>query len=154
MLESQTKSVMVMDKVSNTEYDDLLSKNIVFLNLIDCSAVNTVIECIVRNTVLIVNRHSALEEMLGVNYPGFYDTIAAASQMCKDVHVINVIYNYLLRMNKERYTLAYFLDRFQDVIEKDECIVPPPIESLYSFRTVLRNKYQRYMSLLPNIFSS
>ena len=153
MLESQTKSVHIMDKVNNYEYDELLSKNIVFLNLVDCSAVNTVIECIVRNTVLIVNRHPALEDMLGVNYPGFYDSISAASLMCKDVHVINVIYNYLLRLNKERYTLAYFLERFQEVIEKDDCVVPPPIESLYSFRTVLRNKYQKYMSLLPNIFS-
>ena len=153
MLEDQTGSVEVLDKVSNSEYDDLLSKNIVFLNLVDCSAVNTVIECIVRNTVLIVNRHPALEEMLGATYPGFYDNLTMAAQMFLDLNVIYTIHNYLVHLNKERYTLAYFLDRFQEVVEYDACAMPPPIETVYSFRNVLRDKYQRFIAFLPNIFS-
>jgi hypothetical protein len=153
MLEYQTESVEVIDKVANSEYDDLLAENIVFLNLVDCSAVNTVIECIVRNTVLIVNRHPALEEMLGVNYPGFYDNLTMAAQMCLDLNVIAATHNYLVHLNKERYTLAFFLDRFQEVVEYDACAVPQSIETVYSYRNVLRDRYQRLMWFLPNIFS-
>ena len=50
-------------RLSDDDYDALLTRNIVFLKLVDCSAVNTVIECIERNTVIIVNRHPALEEV-------------------------------------------------------------------------------------------
>ncbi|NBP67044.1 MAG: hypothetical protein EBU66_20660, partial [Bacteroidetes bacterium] len=71
-------SVEIINTLTNTNYDILLSENIVFLDLIDCSAVNTVIECVVRNTPLIVNRHHALEEVLGKEYPGFYNTLEQA----------------------------------------------------------------------------
>ena len=63
------KSVEVMEHLSDSAYDELLSENVVFLNLIDASAVNTVIECIVRNTPLIINRLPAIVEILGEDYP-------------------------------------------------------------------------------------
>lgn len=54
------KSVEVIEHLSDSAYDELLSENVVFLNLIDASAVNTVIECVVRNTPLIINRLPAI----------------------------------------------------------------------------------------------
>ena len=63
------KSVEVMEHLSDSAYDELLSDIVVFLNLIDASAVNTVIECIVRNTPLIINRLPAIVEILGEDYP-------------------------------------------------------------------------------------
>ncbi|KAI8821251.1 hypothetical protein BJ741DRAFT_672688 [Chytriomyces cf. hyalinus JEL632] len=65
-------SVEVISRLDNDEYDKLLSENIVFLKLVDASAVNTVIECIVRNTPVLVNRHPAVVEMLGTEYPFYY----------------------------------------------------------------------------------
>ena len=59
-------SVKIIDKLSNEDYDNLLTKNIVFIKLVDASAVNTIIECIVRNTPIIVNRLPATEELLGI----------------------------------------------------------------------------------------
>jgi len=47
-LNNTIKSVEITHYKSNEEYDELLSKNIVFLNLVDASAVNTIIECIAR----------------------------------------------------------------------------------------------------------
>jgi hypothetical protein len=91
--------------------------------------------------------------MLGVNYPGFYDNLTMAAQMCLDLNVIAATHNYLVHLNKERYTLAFFLDRFQEVVEYDACAVPPQIETVYSFRNILRDRYQRLMIFLPNIFS-
>lgn len=71
---TRDKSVIVLPHMTDVEYDHLLAGNLVFLALHDASAVNTVIECIVRHTPVIVNRLPALEEILGKGYPGFYDT--------------------------------------------------------------------------------
>lgn len=113
---SNIMSVEVIDKLSNDDYDNLLSNNVVFLNLVDCSAVNTVIECIVRNTPLIVNRHPALEEVLGVNYPGFYSSLYQASQLIQSHYSIYKIYKYLTTLDKSRYKLDTFLYVVQNII--------------------------------------
>ena len=65
-------SVEVIDHLCDTDYDKLLSVIIVFLNLVDASAVNMVIECIIFNTPLIVNRKPAIVEILGADYPLYY----------------------------------------------------------------------------------
>ncbi len=108
-------SVEIINKLSNDEYDSLLSKNVVFLDLIDCSAVNTVIECIVRNTPLIVNRLPALEEVLGTSYPGFYENLSHASEMCSTTY-ITAIHLHLKSLDKTRYYLEEFIEQFQNII--------------------------------------
>lgn len=116
LLQSQLKSVEVTEHLNNTGYDTLLSENIVFLNLVDCSAVNTVLECIVRHTPLIVNRHPALEEYLGQGYPGFYTTLKEAEEMCGNMSRILRIHEYLRRLDKSKFTLATFLNMVQDIV--------------------------------------
>ncbi len=116
LLSSNHNSVTVLDKLSNKEYDDLLSENIVFLNLVDCSAVNTVIECIVRNTPLVVNRHTALEEILGQDYPGFYSTLDEASTLCVSISSVEKMHNHMRLLDKTRYALENFITDFQKII--------------------------------------
>lgn len=103
-------SVDHIDTLNNEEYDQLLSENIVFLNLLDASAVNTVIECIVRCTPLLVNRLAAVEEMLGSDYPFYYETLPEASLKMNDVNLICKTNKYLSQMNKQRFTMDYFMD--------------------------------------------
>jgi hypothetical protein len=114
-IERNISSVSIISKVNNEEYDLLLSENIVFLYLIDCSAVNTVIECIVRHTPLIVNRHPALEEILGLNYPGFYSTLVEVPDLCK-TKKIKQIHTYLKKLNKEQFRLSSFVTQFQSIL--------------------------------------
>jgi hypothetical protein len=71
-LTTERESVAIIQKLSDPEYDTLLSKTVVFLNLVDAVAVNTVIECIIRRTPVILNRLPATEEYLGKGYPLFY----------------------------------------------------------------------------------
>ena len=61
--------------VPDDRYDELLSRNVVLTEVFDASANNVVIECLARNTPLIVNRHPALEEYLTTGYPLFFDDI-------------------------------------------------------------------------------
>ncbi len=109
-------SVTIIDKLSNNEYDKLLSENIVFLDLIDCSAVNTALECLVRNTPFIVNRHPALEEIFGKKYPGFYETILEAANIVCDVKKLASISEYIATINKNKYELNYFVQKINDIV--------------------------------------
>ena len=57
------------------EYDDLLSKNIIFIDLYDASANTVVVECIARKTPLLVTRLDAVIEYLGKDYPLYFDNL-------------------------------------------------------------------------------
>ena len=80
---------------TNEEYDKLLSKNLVFLNLFDSSANNVIIECMARNTPLLVNRLPAIEEYLGKEYPFFYETAEEASMKIKNLDLIKNTHLYI-----------------------------------------------------------
>jgi hypothetical protein len=137
-------SVEVLDKLSNDEYDILLSENIVFLNLVDCSAVNTLLECIVRNTPLIVNRIPSIEELLGVNYPGFYDTLIEAANICQDINKLYDITIYLSKLDKSRYSLEHFIDKIQEIILNGSST------NNYNLYINYIDNNKRYKKLLPN----
>jgi hypothetical protein len=115
-IEEQDKSVEILDRINNDDYDKLLSHNIIFLNLVDCSAVNTVLECLVRNTPIIINRHPAVEEILGDTYPGYYDDMIDASLLLNDIKKIEAMHNHLKKLNKRRYSLDYFMNKLQNII--------------------------------------
>lgn len=107
------QNVDTIIELNNDEYDNLLSENIVFLNLYDASAVNTVIECIVRNTPVLVNRHESLQEILGNGYPLFYDNIDQAHVLINSMaHIFNAV-EYLKRLDKQKLHLKYFINDFQ-----------------------------------------
>jgi len=90
-------SVSYIERLDDNEYDRLLSENLVFLNLFGSSANNTVIECIARETPVIVNRLPALEEYLGHDYPLFYDTLEEASEVASDMHRVQLAHQCLKR---------------------------------------------------------
>lgn len=116
MLQKQFHSVEIVERLSNDAYDALLRENIVFLHLVDCSAVNTVLECIVRNTPIIVNRHPALEELLGTEYPGFYSSIPQVPFLCDSFDKIKAMHVYLTRLDKSKYDIQLFLTRLKEIV--------------------------------------
>lgn len=96
-------------------YDKLLSKNIVFLELFDTSANNVVVECLVRNTPLVVNRHPAIEEYFGVDYPLFYDSLEEASNLITRGNVIEA-HHYLKQIDKSDLNMDLFVERVKNEI--------------------------------------
>ena len=111
-------SVEILLELNNASYDTLLSKNIVFLQLQDCSAVNTVIECMVRNTVIIVNRHPAIEELLGVSYPGFYNSLVEASLILGNSKKIKACCKHMKNLAKTELQIETFMKRFVDIVSQ------------------------------------
>ena len=121
--DKNTKAVELNDDIKiityleNNHYDLLLMQNIVFINLVDASAVNTIIECIVRNTPIFVNRLHATEEALGVLYPLFYNEISEVTNML-NINKITEGYNYLNKMNKDKFKIETFIYNFKKTLEK------------------------------------
>ncbi|MDP1620946.1 MAG: hypothetical protein Q8M08_01270 [Bacteroidales bacterium] len=101
--------------LSDRKFDQLLSQNIVFLDLFDASANNTVIECIVRNTPLLVNPIEPVIEYLGAGYPLYFNSLDEAGRKAEDLDLICEAHRYLTELPvKKKLTGEYFRQSFEN----------------------------------------
>ncbi len=99
----------------NKEYDDLISQNLVFIHLYDSSANNTIIECIARNTPLLVNPLEPVVEYLGPEYPFYFSDLKEAAEKAEDFDIVYKTYRYLLNYPfKKRLMGSYFSKSFRE----------------------------------------
>ncbi|CAH6421728.1 Polysaccharide pyruvyl transferase [uncultured virus] len=108
------KKVTTIQFQSNDEYDNMLSQNIVFLDLIDAAAVNTIIECIVRKTPVVINKIPGTAALLGENYPMFYQNVDEIPALLSREN-IEKTYKYINKLDTKRYQMSYFIDHMIDV---------------------------------------
>ena len=115
--------VEIMQTLSNQDYDQLLTNSVVFIRLIDASACNTLIECIVRNCPIVINRLPAVVEYLGDDYPLYFDDEINSdiSDLLSDQKIMEASL-YLSKLPKHRYKMENFITDFinSDIIV--ECI--------------------------------
>jgi hypothetical protein len=103
------QSVKTINFLSDLEYDKLLAENIVFLELYDASANNTVIECIIRNTPILINPIEPVVEYLGKDYPFYFRDIEEATKKLNNMDLIYHTHLYLLNHPiKKKMTADYF----------------------------------------------
>jgi polysaccharide pyruvyl transferase WcaK-like protein len=114
---SLTKEVEVIRYLNNNEYDILLKNNIVFIKLIGASAVNTVLECIIRNTPIVINKLPAIVEILGETYPLYYNTLEESTEIVT-MKNIEKAYNYLKNLNKNKFRIETFKNDFNKILKK------------------------------------
>jgi hypothetical protein len=89
-------------------FDELLAENIVFLHLYDSVCNNTVIECIVRDTPVLVNPLPSIVEYLGPEYPLYFATLAEAAKKAEDSGCVRAAHEYLHVLPKYPFTTEYF----------------------------------------------
>ncbi len=106
-------SVEVIDYLSNADYDSVLSKNVVFLDVYDASANNIVLDCIMRDTPLVTNRHPAIEEYLGENYPLFFSRLDEVPSLLESTDLLEAGHRHLVAMDKTQFAPERFL---QDLV--------------------------------------
>jgi polysaccharide pyruvyl transferase WcaK-like protein len=99
--------VKIITHLENNDYDNLLSENIVFLNLIGASAVNTLIECVVRNTPIVINKLPSVIEILGDSYPLLYDDIEELTELIT-IQNIEKAHIYLKKLDKTKLKIETF----------------------------------------------
>lgn len=90
-----TGTIQSLSEVTSVEYDFLLSSSVVFVRLFDTSANNLITECIDRCTPIVINRLPAAVEYLGADYPLFYDSLAAAESLLRDMALLREAHLYL-----------------------------------------------------------
>jgi hypothetical protein len=88
------------------EYDQLLAENIVFIDLFDAAANNTIVECIVRNTPVIVNKLPGVVEYLGEDYPLYFNTLDDVKEILSNNDKIYAAYYYLYN-KKDKHELSF-----------------------------------------------
>ncbi|MFM7983155.1 MAG: hypothetical protein ACKPKO_27925 [Candidatus Fonsibacter sp.] len=110
-------SAELIYEISNDEYDLLLSKNIVFLHLIEVFACNTLIQCIVRNTQIVINKLDGVIELLGKDYPLYYDNLDDINNILTYDNILKA-HNYLKHLDKRKYDIKYFINDLIDDFEK------------------------------------
>jgi polysaccharide pyruvyl transferase WcaK-like protein len=113
------KQVHTINYVNNDEYDNILSSYVVFLKLVDASAVNTLIECIIRNTPIIINKLPAVVEYLGEDYPLYYNNLEEVPLLLKRRWFNNKIkkaHKYLKHMNKDFLNINNFINLLNKIM--------------------------------------
>lgn len=120
----QNSITLDQDLVSNTReivhvtdptYDELLSENIVFIELYDANANNAVLECIARATPILINPLPAVKENLGEQYPLYYHSLKEAAEKALDLPLLFDAHRYLQRLElRTRLEGRRFLESFQN----------------------------------------
>ena len=93
----QNDFVARLGRLTDEEYDSVLEDSIVFLNLYDAPANTTVVECIARNTPILINRLPGVIEYLGEDYPFYYSSIEEAESKLRQPDLIQETTRYLAR---------------------------------------------------------
>jgi len=106
---------------SYAEYDRMLSKNVVFVDLFDAAANNTVLECIVRNTPIFVSRLEAVADYLGHDYPLFFNQLSDVPKLLT-LENIDAAHKYLAAMDKRELSMDYFAMRLMTILHR-QCTV-------------------------------
>lgn len=109
-------SVEFLAYQSPADFDTMLSRNIVFLDLYDTVVNNTVLECIARRTPVLCNRLPALEELLGADYPLFFSDLEEAALKAEDLACIEKACQHLARIPMDLFSQS----RFRDEIAESE----------------------------------
>ncbi len=108
-------SVEVMTFLSNEKYDLFLSENIAFTDLYDASANNVLVECMVRNTPLLVNPIEPVIEYLGKDYPFYFNSMEEAAAKLEDEDLIYETHLYLCNHpNKKKLSYDYFVESLKN----------------------------------------
>tara|TARA_B100001113_G_C21120000_1_gene626980 strand:+ start:2491 stop:3456 length:966 start_codon:yes stop_codon:yes gene_type:complete len=100
--------VTMLDRLSDEQYCNLMNRCVVFLKMYDSSANNAVIECIARNTPILVNKLPAVVEYLGEDYPLYFTDIQDAQDKLHDKQKIIKAHEYLKNMDKTFLSGRYF----------------------------------------------
>lgn len=109
-LKIDKSKVRIIDWQNNNFYDKLLEQSLVMLNLYDTSCNNAIIEPMVRNCPILINKHPATQEYLGKKYPLYTDFSKPV-----DIHHDRIYdaHKYLTELDKKDLTIESFCEKFE-----------------------------------------
>jgi hypothetical protein len=103
--------VKILPKLSHDEYYKILCSNIVFLDFIDASANNAIVECINTHTPMLIRRHPAVVEYLGDGYPMYFYDLDNVYELLQD-EIISSTVKYLKELSQnEEFKIHSFFNK-------------------------------------------
>lgn len=99
----------VIPRQSKEGYDELLSKNVAYLPLDDAAACTGLMDCISRDTPVIVRRLPAVVEYVGADYPLLYETVAEAVELSNSPDLIHAGHEHIRAIDKSRFSVETFI---------------------------------------------
>ena len=111
----------IYEPMVNQKYDEKLTEIVVFLDFWDTAANTSLMDCIARNTPVIICRHPAVVEYLGEDYPLYFDNYQEAQAIANDFDKIILGHQYLKNMDKSKFSEEYFFERlgaWNDLIKR------------------------------------
>ena len=124
-----------LPRLSRKQYTSAMNAGIVYIHLVDASAVNTLLECIVMRTPVFINRIPAIEDVLGMTYPLY----ANSEQEVADVlgsddlrYRIDQTVDYLSRLDLSRFNIRHIEDIVTETVGRfnHEKNLAPVLEQL------------------------
>ncbi len=108
----QKSGVKIQTRIDKDRYNRTLASSVVFINLSDATANNTVLECIARGTPILINNVGGVEDYLGKTYPLYYSNKKQAEQIISKIthnpNTLNHVSAYLLR-RRHKFSIQRFL---------------------------------------------
>ena len=102
--------IVYLEQKGLAEYIDLMCNSVVFLDLYDVAACNTILECISLSVPLLVNKLDGCIEYLGEEYPFYYEDLSEAEAKLSDLNLIEQTNKYLLNMEKKDLSINFFIE--------------------------------------------
>jgi hypothetical protein len=130
------------------EYDNLLTDNIVFIDLFDSAANNVLLECIIRNTPIILNRTEGVLEYLGHNYPLYFDNLNEVPLLL-NLDKIKLAYNYLQIIDKNQFSIELFT---KNIFTISNNVVISSIKK-YNIGIII-NSCKQYNNAIPSLINN
>ena len=109
-------NTIICDFLEDAQYDEIFSKNIIFLDIYSCSANNIILECIMHSTPILVCNYPTIIEYLGIDYPLYFTNSEDAERKSQDLGLIMKTHHYLKQMDKSRFTYLYFNHALHNII--------------------------------------
>jgi hypothetical protein len=99
-----------------SQYDRLLERNVVVMEVFDASASNGVLDCMVRNTPIVINRNPAVVEYLGKDYPLYFTNPVEIPRLVDSK--VQEAHRYLVAKDKANLNPELFIIRIMEAIGK------------------------------------
>lgn len=113
------KDVKYMKRMTDSVYDVLLSQAVIAVEFVECGAATVIVEALARCTPILVNRHPALIEYLGSDYPMFFDDVKECPDLLHPANVAKT-YEYITAMDKSFLKIDNFTQQFSKWIAYHE----------------------------------
>ena len=109
--------VLELGFLPKEEYERVLATDVILSEVFAASANNVVIDCMVRNTPLVINRHPAVFEYLGSDYPLYFETITEVPRLLSPERVV-AAHRYLAARDKSELRGEFFTSAVEDALKE------------------------------------